>query len=37
MRREHRNNASTTTAVGVHHAGALNNWKKKDLQKASEI
>jgi len=25
MRRDHRNNAPTTTAVVLHHAGALNN------------
>jgi len=26
MRREHRNNTSTTTAAGLHHTGTLNNW-----------
>jgi len=25
MRREHRNNSPTTTAVGLHHTGALKN------------
>ena len=38
MRRGHRNNATTTTIVGHHHTGALNNWEKnEDLEKAWNI
>jgi len=38
IRRQHRNNAPTTTAAGRCHTGALNNLKKnEDLQKASDI
>ena len=33
MRREHRNNAPTTNAVGRHHIGALNNWRKTKICK----
>jgi len=31
MRCEHRNNAPTSTAVGLHHTGALNNWGKMKI------
>jgi len=33
MRREHRNNAPTTIAVGRHCTGALNNWGKMKICK----
>jgi len=38
MRRKHWNNSRTTTAFGLHHTGALNNWgKMKICKKASDI
>jgi len=31
MRRENQNNSPTTTAFGLHHTGALNNWGKMKI------
>jgi len=33
MRHEYQNNALTTTPVGLHHTGALNNWGKMKICK----